>query len=81
MGATGPRRELEVAAHEVMLALLNEVGPSTDLARLVKRVCENELPWVVVNTAALEAWQMRDPIRWDQVREWLAAKGVVIVRI
>lgn len=84
MGAAaspGPHRDLKRESYDAVLTLLGEIDPGTDLAHLVKRVCENDLPWVVVTTAALEAWQVRDPTGWERVREWLAARGVAIVRI
>ena len=54
---------------------------SAELAWLVERVCQNNLPWVVVTSSALTAWQERDPTGWEKVSGWLAAKGVAIVRI
>ena len=45
------------------------------------RVCQNELPWVVVSGAALTAWQQRDPAGWEKVSERLAANGLSVVRI
>jgi len=61
--------------------LLAELDPTTDLARLVERVARNGLPWVVVPTAALTAWEQRDPAGWAKVSAWLAVKGVTILRI
>jgi hypothetical protein len=54
---------------------------SPDLAGLVERVRQNRQPWVVVATAALEAWEQRDPVGWEKVSEWLAENGVAVVRI
>jgi hypothetical protein len=54
---------------------------SPDLACLVDRVRQNRQPWVVVATAALEAWEKRDPAGWERVSEWLAENGVTVVRI
>jgi hypothetical protein len=54
---------------------------SPDLACLVDRVRQNGQPWVVVATAALEAWGQRDPAGWERVSEWLAENGVTVVRI
>jgi hypothetical protein len=58
-----------------------DLDPKTDLARLVERVRREGLPWVVVSNAALDGWQRRDPTGWELVRRWLAARGVVIVRV
>ncbi len=62
-------------------ALLADPDLSTDLVCLVERVCQNELPWVVVSGAALTTWQQRDPIGWEKVSERLAANGISVVRI
>lgn len=61
--------------------LLAELDPTTDLARLVEHVARNGLPWMVVPTAALTAWEQRDPAGWAKVSAWLGAKGIAIVRI
>jgi len=58
-----------------------DLDPKTDLARLVERVRREGLPWVVVSNAAHDGWQRRDPTGWELVRRWLAARGVVIVRV
>jgi hypothetical protein len=47
--------------------LLAELDPTTDLARLVERIARNGLPWVVVPTAALTAWEQRNPAGWAKV--------------
>jgi hypothetical protein len=62
-------------------ALLADPDLTTDLAWLVERVCRNNLPWVVVSGSAVTAWQERDPVGWEKVSGWLAAKGIAIVRI
>jgi hypothetical protein len=54
---------------------------SPDLVCLVDRVRQNKQPWVVVATAALKAWEQRDPEGWKKVSGWLAANGVTVVRI
>ena len=50
--------------------LLADPALSADLALLVERVCQNSHPWVVVATAALTAWQQRDPVGWEKASEW-----------
>jgi hypothetical protein len=62
-------------------ALLAELRPNTDLARLVERVVRNNPPWVVIPAVALTAWEERDPTGWAKVSAWLADHGVTIVRI
>lgn len=64
-----------------VLDLIAELGSKTDLAALVKRVSQNDLPRLVVSSAAVAAWTRRDPAAWARVSQWLAAKGVAIVRI
>ncbi len=61
--------------------LLGDPDLSADLACLVDRVRQNKQPWVVVATAALKAWEERDPAGWEKVSEWLAANGVAVVRV
>jgi hypothetical protein len=61
--------------------LLAELSPNSDLAWLVERVSRTDLPWVVIPGAAITAWEARDPAGWEKVLEWLAVRGVTIVRI
>ncbi len=61
--------------------LLGDPDLSPDLACLVDRVRQNQQPWVVVATAALKAWEERDPAGWGKVSEWLAANGITVVRV
>jgi hypothetical protein len=61
--------------------LLADLKTNTDLAWLVERVARNNLPWVVVPAKALDAWAERDPVGWSNVSDWLAAKGVAIIRL
>jgi hypothetical protein len=61
--------------------LLGDPDLSVDLACLVDRVRQNKQQWVVVATAALKAWEERDPAGWEKVSEWLAANGVTVVRV
>lgn len=60
--------------------LLAELGTKTDLASLVERVSRSKPRWVVVSESALKAWKERDPAGWEKVSDWLAAKGITIVR-
>lgn len=61
--------------------LLMELRSNTDLIWLVERVTQTKLPWVVIPDTALAAWEARDPAGWEKVSDWLAARGVSIVRI
>ena len=61
--------------------LLADLKTNTDLAWLVERVARNNLPWVVVPAKALDAWAERDPVGRSKVSDWLAAKGVAIIRL
>jgi hypothetical protein len=61
--------------------LLTDLGSSSDLAGLVERVARDQLPWVVVSSAAVTAWMRRDPEAWEKVSAWLAERGVAVVRI
>jgi len=61
--------------------LIADLKTNTDLAWLVERVARNHLPWVVVPAKALDAWAERDPVGWSKVSDWLAAKGVAVIRL
>lgn len=61
--------------------LLDDLGPDTDLARLVRRVCQEQLPWVVVSSRAIEGWTQHAPEGWRKVSTWLADQGIALVRI
>jgi len=61
--------------------LLTKLSANTDLTLLVKRVSAQKIPWVVVSSAATADWQRRDPAAWTHVSEWVATRGVALVRI
>ena len=61
--------------------LLIDLVSNSDLARLVQRVTQEQLPWVVVSGAAVTDWARRDPEGWARVVAWLADQGVALVRI
>jgi hypothetical protein len=61
--------------------LLEELGADTDLARLIHRVCQEQLPWVVVSSGAVASWKQRDPEGWQKVSDWLAAQDIALVRV
>jgi hypothetical protein len=61
--------------------LLTDLSSNTDLAWLVERVTQTKLPWVVIPDSAIAAWAGRDPAGWEKVSDWLAVRGVTIVRI
>lgn len=61
--------------------LLMELRASTDLIWLVERVTQTKLPWVVIPAAAIAAWEASDRAGWEKVSDWLAVRGVAIVRI
>ena len=61
-------------------ALIAELNANTDLAWLVERVVQSDLPWVVVPAAAQAAWAERDPIGWRKVWAWLETNGITVIR-
>ncbi len=61
--------------------LLSELSSNSDLVWLVERVTQTKLPWVVIPGTAITAWEGRDPEGWEKVSDWLAIRGVSIVRI
>jgi len=60
--------------------LLAELGPTTDLAVLVRRVVQDDRPLVVVSSASVAAWEQRDPASWVSVSKWLAARRVTVIQ-
>ena len=60
---------------------LTDLAPNVDLTRLVERVSQSRLPWVVVSTAAVERWTSRDPEGWSKVLQWLEGQGITLVEI
>ena len=61
--------------------LLDGLGEDTDLARLVHRVGQERLPWVVVSSGAIAGWMRRDPKGWQKVSDWLTEQGDALMQI
>lgn len=61
--------------------LVAALSPDTDLVRVVRRVCDVKLSYIVVSAEAEEAWVMRDGYGWTRVRDWLAAQSIAVIRI
>lgn len=62
--------------------LLTELQTSqTDLARFVEAVVRDSMPYVVVPSAAVRAWQRREPQAWAKVAGWLEAHQVAVVAV
>lgn len=62
--------------------LLTELRTSqTDLARFVEAVIRDRMPYVVVSSQALRAWQRREPQTWEKVADWMAAHDVAVVTV
>ncbi len=62
---------------EDLLARLRE--SRTDLARIVEAASRSELEYIVVPAGAVRAWEEREPSTWAAVRDWLTARGKVVV--
>lgn len=60
---------------------LAQLPPNGDLARLVRRISQEQLTWVVVPDSGIIAWERQDPTRWARVSEWLLAHHVALVRV
>ena len=54
-------------------------GSRTDLARIVEAASRTELGYIVVPAGAVRAWEEREPSTWAKVRDWLTAKGKIVV--
>jgi hypothetical protein len=62
--------------------LLTELRTSqTDLARFVEAVIRDGMPYIVVSSQALRAWQRREPQTWEKVADWMAAHDVDVVTV
>ena len=62
--------------------LLHDLRTSqTDLARIVKAVVRDRLPYVVVPIQAVKSWEQREPEHWAKVAGWLAARNVSLVEV
>jgi hypothetical protein len=62
--------------------LVTELRSSrTDLARVVEAARRNKLPFLVVPSQSVRAWEQRAPTLWARVREWLATHGVTLREI
>jgi hypothetical protein len=62
--------------------LLTELRTSrTDLSRFVEAVVRDSMPYVVVPSAAVKAWQRREPQAWAKVAAWLEAHHVAVVAV
>ncbi len=53
----------------------------TDLARVVEAVVRDRIPYIVVPSAAVRAWEQREPQQWAKVARWLAAQNVAMVQV
>jgi hypothetical protein len=73
-----PENATVIAADE----LLHDLRTSrTDLARIVRAVVRNRLPYVVVPIQAVKSWKRREPEHWAKVAGWLAAQKVSLVEV
>lgn len=62
--------------------LLTDLRTSqTDLARFVEAVVRDSMPYVVIPSAAVRAWQQREPQAWAKVAGWLEAHQVAVVAV
>ena len=48
--------------------LLTDLGSHSDLDRLVERVARDRMPWVVISSAAVTAWNRGHPHEWRRSR-------------
>ena len=62
--------------------LISELRSSqTDLARFVEAVIRDSMPYVVVPSEAVRAWQRREPQAWAKAAGWLEAHHVAVVAV
>ena len=68
-----------MTTHDELLADLQD--SNTDLARVVEAVVRDRVPYIVVPSAAIRAWEQRGPQHWEKVAGWLAAQNVAMVQV
>ena len=66
-------------SHDELLEDLRD--SKTDLARVVETVLRDRVPYIVVPSAAVKAWEEREPQHWAKVSDWLASRNVAMVRV
>jgi len=68
-----------VIPHDELLEDLR--NSKTDLARVVEAVLRDRIPYIVVPSAAVRAWEEREPHHWAKVSDWLASRNVAMVQV
>jgi hypothetical protein len=53
----------------------------SDLVRVVETVIRDRVPYIVLPSAAVRAWERREPQHWAKVAAWLAAQSVAMVQV
>jgi hypothetical protein len=56
-------------------------GSRTDLTRVVEAASRKKLPYLVVPTQSVRAWEQREPDTWASVRDWLAAHSIAVIEV
>jgi hypothetical protein len=70
------------SAGELTLELITELaGTDPGLARLLRRVLDNETPFVVVSPVAISGWRARVPEAWTRAENWLRDHGIAIIEV
>lgn len=65
-------------AGELLADLQNS---NSGLARVVEAVLRDRVPYIVVPSAAVRAWEQWEPQHWAKVAGWLAAQNVAMVQV
>jgi hypothetical protein len=68
-----------VITHDELLTDLQD--SKTDLARVVEAVVRDRVPYIVVPSAAVRAWEEREPHHRAKVAAWLAEQNVAMVQV
>ena len=53
----------------------------TDLPRFLAAARRTDLPYLVVASEAVRAWERREPDLWARFSTWLAAQGKSIIEV
>jgi len=57
------------------------MSSQTDLARYLEAARRSDLPFLVVASEAVRAWERREPDIWARFSCWLTAQGKEIVEV
>ena len=57
------------------------IASRTDLARYFEAARRTDLPYLVVTSAAVQAWKLREPTLFARFLQWLGTLGKQLVEV